>query len=198
MANGRKPATMFFQIDTSGSMRGERLEQLKTALGILSGTSAKNDTERFLAIQPREKLKLVEFSHEVKSTDGYRLTDNGSADKVRRDLDTKIQTLTAEGGTAIYSTLQTTLESAKKEKSDDKITSVVVFTDGMNEHGISFRAFKDWYSNNQDVQDIPVFAVSFGNADSDELQELVSLTGGRVFDGNADLTAAFKDIRGYL
>ena len=198
VANGRKPATMFFQIDTSGSMRGERLEQLKTALGILSGTSAKNDTERFLAIQPREKLKLVEFSHEVKSTDGYRLTDNGSADKVRRDLDTKIQTLTAEGGTAIYSTLQTTLESAKKEKSDDKITSVVVFTDGMNEHGISFRAFKDWYSNNQDVQDIPVFAVSFGNADSDELQELVSLTGGRVFDGNADLTAAFKDIRGYL
>lgn len=198
VANGRKPATMFFQIDTSGSMRGDRLEQLKTALGILSGTSAQNDTERFLAIQPRETLNLVEFSHEVKSTETYSLADKGNADKVRGDLDTKIQTLNADGGTAIYSTLETTLESAKKEKSDDKITSVVVFTDGLNEHGISFGEFKDWYNNNQDVHDIPVFAVSFGNADSDELQELVSLTGGRVFDGNADLTAAFRDIRGYL
>ena len=174
------------------------MEQLKTALGILSGTSAQNDTERFLAIQPRETLNLVEFAHIVKSTETYSLDDEDNADKVRQDLDTKIQALNADGGTAIYSTLQTTLESAKQEKSDDKITSVVVFTDGINEHGMPFNEFKNWYNQKQDVHDIPVFAVSFGNADTQELEELVSLTGGRVFDGNADLAAAFKDIRGYL
>lgn len=198
VANGRKPSNMYFQIDTSGSMMGDRLEELKKALGVLSGASAENDTEQFLAIQPRENLTVIEFSDVVKGVDTYSLQDEKTADQTRRVLDTEISRLEAFGGTAIYSTLQTTLQDAAKTRSDDRITSVVVFTDGVNEHGIPYGEFRAWYDGNEQVHNIPVFAVNFGDADAEELEDLTKLTGGRVFDGNADLTGAFKEIRGYL
>ena len=36
--------------------------------------------------------------------------------------------------------------------------------------------------------DIPVFSITFGDADPSQLEELAEMTGGRVFDGTQDLT----------
>ena len=44
-----------------------------------------------------------------------------------------------------------------------------------------------------------MYAILFGEPSRDEMEQLAELTGGRVFDAaGGDLTAAFKEIRGYL
>jgi Ca-activated chloride channel family protein len=48
-----------------------------------------------------------------------------------------------------------------------------------------------------DGQRVPVFGVTFGDADRSQLDALARLTGGRVFDGTRSLTDAFRAVRGY-
>ena len=48
------------------------------------------------------------------------------------------------------------------------------------------------------VRAVPVFMVLFGEANEQDLKELVKTTGGRVFDARkASLYSVFKDIRAY-
>ena len=44
---------------------------------------------------------------------------------------------------------------------------------------------------------VPVFAITFGDASRDQLQEIADLTHGIVFDGSADLAATFRAVRGF-
>ena len=58
------------------------------------------------------------------------------------------------------------------------------------------------YSNFEEVwnryeEDIPIFSITFGDADPGQLEELAKISGGRVFDGTKDLTAAFRSVKGY-
>lgn len=198
LADARKPATMFFQIDTSGSMAGNRLTELQDALGVLSGTQAVSQTDSLLALQPREKLTVVEFGSGIKSEESYDMSEPGKVDDVRAQMDRNFGLLEAYGKTDLYSTLQTTVEKAAQQKTNDSFTSVVVFTDGANTGNVSADQFITWYNENSAVQGVPVFAISFGEADTSELDQIAQATGGRVFSADQDLTGVFKEIRGYL
>ena len=44
---------------------------------------------------------------------------------------------------------------------------------------------------------IPVFGITFGDAEKSQLNTLANDTSGRVFDGTADLAGAFRAARGY-
>ncbi len=44
---------------------------------------------------------------------------------------------------------------------------------------------------------VPIFGVTFGDADKTDLDALAELTRSRVFDGRSDLTEAFRSVRGY-
>ena len=46
-------------------------------------------------------------------------------------------------------------------------------------------------------KEIPIYSITFGNADERELLEISDLTNGKVFDGKDNLTLAFKKVRGY-
>lgn len=49
-----------------------------------------------------------------------------------------------------------------------------------------------------DLKAVPTFSIVFGASDRGELGQLAELTGGKVFDATSgDLTAAFREIRGY-
>lgn len=199
-ADAKKPSTMYFHIDTSGSMGEEnRMEELRVALGVLSGRSAGSETERLLALQPRETLTLVEFAATEKSDFTADLSDDDNADAARDELQQYIDSLMPEGGTAIYDTLRNTLMRAAEDASEETITSVVLFSDGANTDGMyTLDTFLNWYSMEAAVSEIPVFTVAFGEADPEELKQLAEQTGGRMFHGSEDLTTAFREIRGYL
>ena len=105
------------------------------------------------------------------------------------------------GDTAIYDALQATYQQAlnDRKKQPGYYPSIVLMTDGESSSGSNFEAFRNWYQALPDTaQDIPVFTIMFGDADSEEMKSLAELTGGRVFDaGGSSLSAVFKEIRGY-
>ncbi|RDB59711.1 hypothetical protein C1878_15115 [Gordonibacter sp. 28C] len=190
----RKPANMVFQIDTSGSMSGVRLDELKSALFALADPNGAGSSS-LLAFQPRESILLVEFASTVKSTALLDIDETGDTSEV---VD-QIADLRAKGGTAIYNTLEESLERAAVSANDGNVTSVVLFTDGENTEGANYREFERWYRSHESVQGIPVYTILFAEGSKQEMQKIADLTGGRVFDAeNGDLTAAFKEIRGYL
>ena len=190
----RKPANMVFQIDTSGSMEGERLDALKAALVSLTDTGA-DGTTSLLTFQPREMVHFVEFGSEIKSEKDLEVAADGDLSDVRA----YVEGLRTAGNTAIYGTLQHSLELAAQSRSDDNVTSVVLFSDGENTDYPGIAEFSSWYEATPEVQGIPVYAILFGEASGAEMERLAQLTGGRTFDATGgDLTAAFKEIRGYL
>jgi Ca-activated chloride channel family protein len=66
-------------------------------------------------------------------------------------------------------------------------------TDGKS-YGMTFEAFE----KKSKVRTIcPVYSITFGEADTEQLNWLAQKTGGRVFDGVEDLTNAFREVRGY-
>ena len=44
---------------------------------------------------------------------------------------------------------------------------------------------------------MPVFGITFGDADKSQLDSLAKATSARVFDGGGDLAGAFRAARGY-
>ena len=45
--------------------------------------------------------------------------------------------------------------------------------------------------------DIPIYSITFGNADDYQLQAIADLTNGKVFDGKTGLKEAFQEVRSY-
>jgi Ca-activated chloride channel family protein len=78
----------------------------------------------------------------------------------------------------------------------DYISAIIVMTDGESEDyfGDFSRIYRE---TGLDSLDVPVFSIMFGDADQTQLDALAELTRARVFDGKTDLTAAFKNAKGY-
>ncbi|MGO1542764.1 MAG: VWA domain-containing protein [Gulosibacter sp.] len=203
LSEAKKPSNMVFAIDTSGSMTGDRMDELGTALEVLSGLE--NDgTGAFLRLQPREQITFLEFADAVKSNETFALpTDPSAYEQAMGDIDSHISGFGPGGGTAVYSTLTEAFEIAVNASNEETISSIVLFTDGESNEDMDFGEFEDWYgdfaASNPEASTIPVFTVQFGDSNRDEMESIAELTGGRLFDATEDsLAAAFREIRGYL
>ncbi|WP_055586293.1 substrate-binding and vWA domain-containing protein [Peterkaempfera griseoplana] len=193
----RRPSRTVYVLDTSGSMDGSRLSRLKTALAGLTGTDAAPG-ERF---RDREEVTLMPFADTVKGVLGHTVEEGRrqqALDAIRADADA----LRADGGTAIYSSLQEAyryLGQRADEAGGDRFTSIVLMTDGENTAGESADDFNAFYAAlPADQRSVPVFPILFGDSDRAELQHIADLTGGRLFDAvGSSLSGAFEEIRGY-
>ncbi|MCQ9136054.1 vWA domain-containing protein [Streptomyces hilarionis] len=181
----RRPSRTVYVLDTSGSMKGDRLSRLKNALTDLTGD-----------FRDREEVTLMPFGSDVKSvaTHVVRPADpRAGLAAIRADADG----LRAEGGTAIYTSLEKAYDHLGSGR--DAFTSIVLMTDGENTEGDDADDFDAFYRRLPgERRDIPVFAVLFGDSDRAQLQHIADLTGGRLFDARkGSLDGAFKEIRGY-
>lgn len=186
----KKPAKFAFVVDTSGSMSGEREEQLKNTVNkLLNGELGK-----YANIRSRESVLVVPF--ESKPYAEVTFTD-----QQKTQLNDYIQKLNMNGGTAMYDAVAQAiadLTADKKLNGDKYHYSIIVLTDGMSGQGANFEQFKDWYvKQNLKNGEMRVFAISFGDSDMKQLKDLTSLTGGNVFDGTKSLNDAFREIRTY-
>lgn len=109
--------------------------------------------------------------------------------------------LTAGGGTAIYDSLSQAYRVLEPlaAKDPDRFTSIVLMTDGENANGSSLADFlASSGSLPPAMKQVPVFTVLFGEGSGDELTQVATRTGGKVFDGrNVRLSQVFQEIRGY-
>lgn len=195
----RIPAHAYFVIDLSGSMAGERITALRQALLNLMG----GDTSlsgQFSSFREREELSFVPFRNIVEPAVDF--TIGNGADKEISLVPARqfAQGLTPGGGTAIYSALAEAYHkiSIAQQQQPNRYYSVVLMTDGVNNNGMDFDGFRAFFAQlPADTRKIKTFPILFGEADTQAMQQLADMTGGKVFDGNKNLSTAFKAIRGY-
>lgn len=196
----RAPTTSVFVLDTSGSMQGRRIDDLKLAMLNLAGAD-RSITGRFARFRARERVIVLPFNNQPTSP---ALFDIGSADPnddALARLRALIDGLQAGGGTAIYLSLQRAyaLAQAEQQRDPERFYSIVLMSDGENSTSQNFAWFQREVARHaEQYAGIPTFTVLFGDASVEEMQQLASLTGGRAFDSRKhSLADVFKQIRGY-
>ncbi|MER0245322.1 vWA domain-containing protein, partial [Streptomyces sp. HSW2009] len=194
----RRPSRTVYVLDTSGSMREERLDRLKAALRKLTGTDRSATGDRF---RDREEVTLMPFGDRVKEVTTHTVPEKQPAEALDL-IRTNVDALSADGDTAIYSSLEQAYKHLGERASktgDDRFTSIVLMTDGENTSGAGAPEFKKFYDGlSADQRTIPVFPILFGDSDRMELEEIADVTGGQLFDAvQGSLDGAFEEIRGY-
>ncbi len=180
----RKPTHVVFCLDYSGSMYGEGEEQLTNAMDyILTYEKASKDKLQF---SEYDKITVIPFGSYV--VDSWE-SDGRNTDTLKYNIDRQV----ASGSTALYDAVIEGLKILSKE-SDDYTKTIITMTDGAVNVG-SFENVRDtYYKYNSNV---PIYSITFGSAEEEQLEELANLSNAKVFDGKTDLLRAFKDVRGY-
>jgi Ca-activated chloride channel family protein len=190
----RKPSFTVFALDFSGSMTESKgADQLVAAMHLL--LDQQSASQYLLDAGPQDITVVIPFDD--KPLGVWTVTGNDPTQL--RELDTQIGTVEGGGGTDIYSPVIQGLEIMKEHGTDGYFASIVLLTDGRSSNGKTYndlRPVVDSYSSNG-AMPVPVFAITFGDASRDQLQEIADLTSGIVFDGSADLAATFRSVRGF-
>ena len=198
----RRPAHVYFVLDTSGSMgTNGGIEQLRNAMIGLTGVD-ESITGRFAKFRSRERVTVVEFAGAVKSLKSFEVSvDSGKKQSEMTNLSTYAANLSANGGTAIFDATRVAYDLAVKNQKLEPgyLQSVVVMTDGANNFGMDEADFTQYFSAlPTDAKNVRVFGVLFGaSASAAQIKTLTTLTGGEVFDGTKSISTVFKRIRGY-
>ena len=181
----RKPTHVVFCLDVSGSMDGDGINELKEAMNyILDYEQASKDMLQFSS---KDKITIISFNdkYEVLGTRFGNQTD---------EVINIINSLEPGGATNIYDTSIEALKILSGESKDEYTTTVILMTDGISNAG-NYRDLYKYYEETKN--DIPIYSITFGSSDEDELEQVASLTNGKVFDGKSGLKEAFALVRSY-
>ncbi len=195
----RRSSHAYFVLDVSGSMKGERLQELQTALKNLTGQDL-TLSGRFNRFRSRETLTFIPFDNQVYPAKTFTINDPDSQSADMQAVRNYIDSLQPQGVTGIYQALQAAYRMAleARHKEPDRFYSIVLMTDGENNAGISEEGFAQYIASlpAQD-QGIKTFTIQFGEAKQEAMKQLADITDGQLFDGRQSLNKAFKTIRGY-
>ena len=181
----RKPTHVVFCLDVSGSMDGEGIYELREAMNyILDYEKASKDMLQF---SDKDKISIIAFNHSYE----YLGTKFG---KDTEDVINVINNLEVGGSTNIYDSSIAALKILAKEDSNEYTKTVILMTDGMSNVG-NYRDLNRYYSSTK--RDIPIYSITFGDSDEEELERVATLTNGKVFDGKSGLRKAFAEVRSY-
>ena len=192
-----KPSHTYYVLDTSGSMAGSRLSNLVKAMDNLTGGDP-SITGQFARFRNREKVTILSFNTQVTGQADFEV--NGDQPQSLKQISDYVHSLQAGGNTAIYSALQDAYQMAAqaRRQEPDRIYSIVLLTDGENNSGISADEFQSFFKSNEALIGIRTFTILFGEAQVQDLQNIATLTNGRMFDASStSLAQIFKEIRGY-
>jgi Ca-activated chloride channel family protein len=115
----------------------------------------------------------------------------GNDQETIRNFNLMINSLQAGGGTDMYSPLLEAFEIIEEQENiTEYFPAVILMTDGRSANEGALEQLSD-------NQDIPVFPIMFGQAEEEQLDKIVEVTTGRVFDGREDLVEAFRKAKGY-
>lgn len=100
----------------------------------------------------------------------------------------------ANGNADIYNALEVALKNLPSDR-DDYTVAIALLTDGQSDTA-KLDEFKQQYAS--DGKGVPIFSIMFGDADSQQLNDLAKLSNGKVFDGrNGNLSGIFREVKGY-
>lgn len=172
----KKPSRVALVVDSSGSMKGDKLP------------SAQRSLQAYLAqTGPRDVLGLIDFDSSVREPVELR---GGSADAAKAM--TFVSGLTAEGGTRLYDAVEAGRNWLRRTRRPGEILAVVVLTDG-NDSGsrLSLQALEAELRRSGFASDdrIGVFTIGYGSSgeyNADALRRIAESNGGVFVEGTPD------------
>jgi Ca-activated chloride channel family protein len=183
----RKPSLTALCLDYSGSMDGDGETQLEQAMQFL--LTPEKASAVLVQWSPQDKILVLPFDNSVRES----FAATGSAADQATLLD-KVVAESANGGTDMYACARDALaQIAATPDLGNYLPAIVIMTDGRTDGG-SEQFLGEW---RQVSPRVPVFGITFGDADATQLKSLAEATSARVFDGKADLAGAFRAARGY-
>jgi Ca-activated chloride channel family protein len=185
----RKPANVLLVLDTSGSMNEEnRLERAKDGL------------QAFLkSVSPNDRLGLTIFSDRIQQLIPIApVSQNGGR------LQSTIETLIADGGTAAYDATAEGVQTVKSLNDKERINAVVLLTDG--EDTDSNRSIdeieRELEAQGDSSSRVRVFTIAYSagaEGAADGLQRIAAASGGKAYEGNTeDIEAVYRSISSFF
>lgn len=182
-AQNRKRADIVLVVDVSGSMEGEKIEQVKAGL------------EAFLTrILPEDRVGLVLFSDTARvAVEPAALADNRIA------LGDAIQSMRALGKTAMYDGLDVGKQALDTlpPLQEERIKAIVLLSDGASNSGsVGFEQVRQEF----DETGISIFPVAYGaDADTQQLQQIVDFSRTILVKGSVgDIGQIFDNLSRYF
>ncbi|MCX4825514.1 VWA domain-containing protein [Streptomyces sp. NBC_01142] len=190
-----RPARVIFLLDFSGSMRGERIAQLRATFDGLSGADDSR-SGKFVRFYRGESLTVMRFGGRVLDERNVTYERQGDLDRLRGFVASD----DFGESTAIWSTLDHAYQKVSGIVRDHpaQAVSIVLMTDGENNAGMDLDAFVRQYETRPPAaRAVRTYTIRYGEADTKELHRAARATGGRMVDATAQsLLSAFKEIRG--
>jgi Ca-activated chloride channel family protein len=173
----RKPVNLVMLIDTSGSMRGEKIESARAAAVQFVDQMGEEDF-----------ITLISFASQP-----IILVDHEQVGPARDRIISIILDLPAEGDTALYDAIGDGATAIANTTSTQTTNALVVLSDG--EDTFSYRySFDQSLIDLARANDTTIFTIAYGGeASNDILADLALQANGKFFEGDAASIAAIYE-----
>ncbi len=197
----RKSSFTVYLLDFSGSMgqatgNGDGTtgaQQLKNAMSTLLDQQAAS--KYLLQGSPDDVTRVLAFDDTIiNENELNNWTVEGNDPVALKTLLSRVQNQSVRNRTNIYLPVARALEFMKAKGIGNRLPAIILMTDGQSNTG-DISEVKDAIAITG-LENVPVFGITFGDADPKQLQDLANLTGGQVFDGTKDLLTAFRKAKG--
>jgi Ca-activated chloride channel family protein len=169
----KRKTNVILVVDTSGSMKGEKLNNAQAAL------------RTFLTQFPsdQEKVGLVEFNSTV-----VNVIEVDTLARNRPALNRAIDNLQANGNTALLDAVRTAYQRLQKNADASRINAIVAMTDGReNASAVTLQRLVSEIRDGNQKLPVIIFCVAYGSdADYNTLRALAEASGGQVRAGTPD------------
>ncbi|MEN8242381.1 MAG: VWA domain-containing protein [Chloroflexota bacterium] len=173
--SARKAVNLVMVIDTSGSMEGNKLVQVKKAAVDFIENMADSDYISIVVYNQTE----FSSSHPV-----ITIIEHASLKTTRQSAIDAIRRLDAFGPTPLYDSIGISADIIDKTKSSQTSNALVLLTDGMDTASVMHR-FNDQLYTLAMANSTAIYTIAFGNdADEEILSELAIMTNGNFYIGD--------------
>ncbi|MFL7840036.1 MAG: VWA domain-containing protein [Candidatus Promineifilaceae bacterium] len=175
----RKPVNLVMLLDTSGSMRGVKIDTMKEAAEEFVQNMGDEDT-----------ISLVEFYTQIDL-----LVEQASIGSDRQEVIEAIRNLEPGGDTSLFDAIGAGAQLIQANPSPDAVNAIVILTDGMDTSSSLYR-----FDNNliaaATAGDTTVFTIAYGDdADKGLLSELAARGNGNFYLGDeASIAAIYEEM----
>jgi Ca-activated chloride channel homolog len=178
----KKHSNVVLVLDTSGSMKEEgKMQSAREGAKQLVQLLDDGDTFSFLPF----------------SSDLHWAQRNASVKEQRANLISQIDSLFADGGTALYDSIDAAYQHLAAGHGDSKIQAVVVLTDGADtESRMKLEDLMQRIQYNGETRAIHIFTIAYGkDARKDVLQKIADATQAKFYVGTPqNIVEVFRDI----
>lgn len=174
----RKNVNLIMLLDTSASMRGNKIANMRTAAIQFVEQMGDNDFITVIAFSTRPEL----------------ITDRQSVGSAREDVLARIAALDANGETALYDAIGMASNIIAGSTSNDIANVIVVLTDGQDTVSNQY-AFDATLIDLASAHDTGVFTIAYGDdADEDRLAALAGATGSFYLGNEANIFDIYQEM----